>query len=127
MKITVDEARKYFAHPSQHYMGITPDNLPEKGFEYRADGALCLVFHASFWPGVYMVHCAAMPEGWGTLTEPGKRLLRAFYEEKQATRLIAWTPRSKRGALALARRCGFIEDGRFPVSDDEIIMQGWTP
>ncbi len=127
MRITVDEARKYYAHPSQCILGASPEKLPEDGVEYWAQGPLCLTFHRAAWPGVYMVHCAAMPEGRGRLVEPGLALLRGFWDEKQAVRIIGWTPKSCRAAVAFARRCGFVEDGRFPVKDDEIIMQGWVP
>lgn len=126
MRITVDEAREYFAHPSQQVFGIKPEYLPGDPFEYWADGPLCGVVHPSFWPRVWVVHFAAKPEGWGHVTEPAKRLLREFWEEKQPDRLIGWTPANLRGALALTRRVGFIEDGRLPLPGGDVVMSGWS-
>lgn len=126
MQITVDEARAFFAHPSQHVFGITPDRLPEEGVEYWASGPVCGVFHLAPYPDVWMGHYAVKPEGWGKATEPAKAILRAFSEAKQAHRIIGWTPSSNRAALAFAKRLGFVVDGVMPLPEGEIIMQGWT-
>lgn len=127
MRITVDEAREYFAHPSQQLFGITPDCLPDDGFEYWAEGPICGVFHSAPWPGVWMLHFAAKPEGRGHLVQPAKRVLAAFATDKKPARIIGWTPRKFSHAVALARRVGFVQDGVLPMPDGEIIMQGWKP
>ena len=125
MKITVDEARGFFAHPSQQVFGITPDTLPGEPFEYWAHGHVCGVAHMAPHPGVWMVHMAVKPEGWGRAVESGRLLLREFWTEKQPKRLIGWTPSNMRAAWAFARRCGFVDDGRMPLGDYDIIMSGW--
>lgn len=125
MRITVDEAREYFAHPSQQLYGVTPENLPGEPFEYWAKGGICGVFHPAPATGVWMVHFAAMPSEWGRLVEPSREVLRAFWDEKKPQRIVGWTPASLRAAVALSRRVGFVEDGRLPLPDGEIIMSGW--
>lgn len=114
MRITVDEARAYFAHPSQQLFGITPDALPAEGVEYWADGPLCGVFHCAPWPGCWMAHYAAKPEGWGRLDRHAKAILVAFWDDKQPAAIIGWTEKTNRAALAFARRIGFREDGDLP-------------
>lgn len=127
MRITVDEARGFFAHASQQVFGITPDTLPGAPFEYWADGPLCGVAHPAPCARVWMVHFAVKPAGWGHLTEPARRLLVEFWNAKQPERIIGWTPERLRAALALARRAGFVEDGRLPLESGAVIMSGWRP
>ena len=126
VRITRDEAKAFFAHPSQLKASMlqSPDDLPE-GVEYWADGPLCLMFHPAFWPGVWMVHHAAKPEGWGHLVDPAQRLLRAFWEDHQPERIIGWTDARNRAAIAFARRVGFREDGRMQLNGHEVLMTGW--
>lgn len=126
MRITVDEARAFFADPSQQIMGATPDKLPGDPVEYWARGDVCWIFHQAFWPGVWMAHFAMKPEGRGRSTEDAKAVLHEFWNEKQPLRLIGWTPASNRAALAFTRRVGAVRDGVLPLPDGEIIMQGWA-
>ena len=125
MKISVDAAREYFSHPSQQVLGITPDALPDDGFDYWADGALCVVAHIAPHPGLLMVHFAAKPEGRGFLVPSGRRILREIWEEKRPKRLIGWTPVRFRAACAFASRLGFETDGILPLPDGDVVMSGW--
>lgn len=127
MRITVEQARGFFVDPSQQIMGITPEKLPEAGFEYWAQGAVCWAFHLAPWPGVWMAHFAMKPEGWGRSVEDARAVLCEFWAEKKPGRLIGWTPASNRAALAFTRRLGAVRDGVLPMPDGEIIMQGWAP
>ncbi len=126
MQISVDEARAYFAHPSQQIEGLTPDNLPTLGIEYRACGGLCGAFSHAGWPGIWMAHYGAMPGAWGRLEAPALAILKAFWAEKQPQRIIGWTRASNRAALAFSKRIGFVVDGIMPIAGDALVMQGWT-
>lgn len=120
----MDEARAYWAHPSQQIMGASPEVLPDDPvFQYWADGPICLVLHPTFWPGVWMVHVGVKPEGWGRSVDPARRVLRAFAEAERAERIIAWMDERNRAVIAFARRCGFEDDGRMPG----VVMMGWRP
>lgn len=121
----MDEARAYFAHPSQQLYGVTPENLPDEPFEYWAKDGICGVFHPAPAARVWMVHFAAKPECWGHLVAPSREVLAAFWAAKNPERIVGWTPVHLRAALALSRRVGFVEDGRLPLLSGEIIMSGW--
>lgn len=121
MRITVDEARAYFADPSQHQGGKTQDDLPDWA-DYWANGGACLMTHTAYWPGVIMVHIGAKPECWGFLDAPIKRLLREIWATERPDRLIAWISERNRAALALARRVGFSHDGYMP---NGVFLLGW--
>ena len=127
MRVGVEAARPYFAHPSQQVMGITPETLPGEPFEYWAEGPLCIVAHQVPHPGLWMVHFAAKPEGRGRLIEPAKRLLHEIWADKQPKRLIGWTPVRFRAACAAIRRVGFVTDGILPLPDGDVVMSGWRP
>lgn len=127
MRITVDEAREYFAHPSQQVYGITPDTLPDEPFEYWASGPLCGCAHPAPYRDVWMVHFAAKPEGMGQLIPHARALMHEFWDAKKPARLIGWTPVRFRAALAFVRRVGFVEDGILPLPDGEVVMSGWRP
>lgn len=105
-------------------MGIAPENLPDQGFEYWASGPVCLVFHGSFWPDVYMVHIGVKPEAWGHTVEPTREILRAFWAAKNPQRVICWINAKNRQVLRFSRRLGFSEDGRMILEGAEVIMQG---
>ncbi len=128
-RLTAQQAREYFTDPTQlrGAMLKSPDDLPDDGFEYWADGPICGIFHLSSWPGVWMAHYGVKPEGWGRLVGPSVRILRAFWEHHQPQRIIGWTDARNRAALALARRMGFREDGRMQLDGYEVIMTGWRP
>lgn len=121
MRITVDEAREYFSHPSQHEFGKTEKDLPEWG-DYWAKGGVCLVSHNAYWPGIVMVHVGAKPEAWGGLDEDVRSLLAEIWAAEQPTRMIAWISENNRAALALARRVGFEIDGYMP---NGVVLMGW--
>lgn len=121
MRITVEAAREYFRHPSQQ-IGLTPDDLPEDGAEYWADGPVCLIFHGTAADDVWMVHLAVKPEGYGQLIEPTRRILAEFWAEKQPKHIIAWIAEHRAAAIAFARKVGLTEDGRFPGT----VMLGWS-
>lgn len=127
--LTVDEARPYFDDPTQlrGAMLESADDLPEDGFEYWASGPICGVFHPFAWPGVWMVHYAVKREGWGRLVEPALRVLTEFWRHHQPQRIVGWTDARNRAAVALARRVGFVEDGRLPLQGHEVVMSGWRP
>ncbi|WP_386681820.1 hypothetical protein [Loktanella sp. R86503] len=126
-RITVDQARPFWADPSQHVMGSAPDTLPDEGFEYWADGPVCVVFHLALWPGVWMAHYGMKREGLGHYVEPAKRILHAFWAEKSPARIIGWTDASNRAAVAFAGRCGFTKDGEIPTDNGSVLMTGWRP
>lgn len=122
MKITAAEARAYFAHPSQHVLGATPETIPDEGLEYWADGPVCLIFHETAHPDVWMVHLAVKPEGWGHLVDPTRRLLAEFWQAKQPRRIVTWIEEHRRAAVALATKAGGVIDGQFPGT----VMMGWS-
>ena len=126
MRISVDQAREYFAHPSQQLFGITPDTLPDDPFEYWASGPVCAIAHLAPHPGIWMAHIAVKPDGWGSAVPYAQWLLDEFWEEKKPERIIGWTPSRLRAAIAFARRVGFVEDGRMPMLNGELIMSGWA-
>jgi RimJ/RimL family protein N-acetyltransferase len=119
----------YFAESAQLRASMlqSPDDLPDEGVEYWADGPICGVFHPSFWPGVWMVHYAVRSGGWGQLVEPSRRILLAFWAHHQPQRLIGWTDIRNRAALAFAKRVGAREDGRMQLDGYEVVMTGWRP
>lgn len=124
-QISVDEAREYFADRSQQQASrITPETLPDEGFEYWADEGVCGAFHKAPWQGVWMAHYGVKPEQWGRTTEPARRILRAFWAHHQPERIVGWTLESNRAALAFARRIGFEIDGRMDLVEP-VVMQGW--
>ena len=122
MKITVDEARAYFAHPSQHDNGLVEPELSEF-MEYWAKDGVCLCFHPAIIPSITVVHIGVKREAWGSTTDPTREILQAYWAEHQPRRIVAWIETKRKHAIALARRVGFIEDGRLP----DIIMMGWRP
>ena len=123
--MNADQARPYFSHPSQLKCGLDPNDLHDNGIEYRARHGVCLAFHQSFWPTVWMVHIGVIPSAWGKADAPCKELLGEFLVEKNAERVIAWIPESNRACQALAERIGFQIDGVLPLESGHITMNGW--
>lgn len=126
MRICVEEAREFFAHPSQRIHGITPESLPDDGFQYWSRGYLCLAVHPAMFPGVWGAHIAAKPQGWGKMDDDGKALLNEIWDALRPLRLVGWVETWRRSVIAFALRCGWIEDGRFRAGSEEIVMIGWS-
>lgn len=122
MKVTVDEAREYFAHPSQHAFGLTEKDLPEDYVYYATDG-VCLVFHGVLWPGVWACHVGVKPEAWGKTAEPARRLLAAFWHDREPEAVISAIHRENRLAIALAKRAGGMITGSF----GGLVLMEWRP
>lgn len=121
MIITVDEARAYWSDPSQHEHGKDESALTDD-FVYTAKDGVCLAFHPVLLPDVWAVHIGVKREAWGHTDAPTANLLAEFWDVNQPRRIIAWIEDHKRHATALARRVGFVEDGRFPG----VTLLGWS-
>ena len=117
MIVSPKTAREYFWHPAASLGG---NELPDVA-EYRVTGDVCLAFHQTFWPNVWMVHLGAKRDGWGKLDNDVLALLSEFWADKMPTRIVAWVCKNNRAVVSLAKRLGFIEDGRFL----NVIMMGW--
>jgi hypothetical protein len=113
MRITVEAARAFFAHPSQQAFGGTEADLPD-WMEYFAGDGVCLALHPAFWPGVWMVHIGAKPAAWGRIDAECRGLIGEAFKATGAVRLVGWIAEDNRAAISLARRCGFVRDGGFP-------------
>jgi hypothetical protein len=128
VRITVHEARGYFAHVSQQAKSdISPDDLPEDGVQYWADSGVCVALHQAHWPRVWMAHVAVNPAAWGHTKEPALRILDAFWKAEAPELIVGWTSESNRAALAFARRLGFVEYGRMDLPSGGVICQKWRP
>lgn len=117
MIVSPKDATVYFWHPAASLWG---NELPDVA-EYRVDGDVCLAFHQTFWPDVWMVHLGAKRDGWGRLDKSTMLLLNEFWSEKLPVRIVAWVCKSNRAVIALAKRLGFVEDGQFA----DVLMMGW--
>lgn len=125
MRITVDEAREYFSHPSQQKgAGVHPDQLTDEFLYYARDG-VCGVFHVIPWPHVWQGHYGVKPEAWGRTVKPALSLLSEFWDDHQPQMIVGWTDSRNRQALSFARRLGFKEHGRMELPGQTVIMQGW--
>lgn len=127
MKITRDEAKAFFAHPSQLRAAMlhSPEQLPES-LTYYAHGGVCLATHWGHWPGVLMGHVAVMPSAWGRTTEPGRALLLEAWETEKPERIVGWVKESNRAMRAFCARLGMEVDGRLPLAEP-VILYGWRP
>lgn len=94
--------------------------------EYRAESGVCGAFHPAFWPGVWMGHIGVMPQAWGQIEAPARRIMTGFFEEQEATRIIGWVKENNRAMLALCRRLGFETDGQLPLPEP-VVLLGWRP
>lgn len=112
MRITVDEAREYFAHPSQHSFGMTERDLPEDCL-YYAEKDTCLVFHPAYWPSVWMVHVGVRPKAWGSTDGQARSILEEFRDEHAPRSIVALIEAENRLAVALACRVGMKHVGAF--------------
>lgn len=124
-RISVDEARGFFAHPSQ-WKSARPDELPADGVEYWASGPICGVFRDFSWPRVLDAHCGVKPEGWGQVVPHAREILRAVWDHHQPDLIVALTPSWNRATLAFNRRTGFTVIGTLPV-EKGVVMQYWRP
>lgn len=125
MRVTVEAARAYFAHPSQlkHSLIETPEDLP--GWcSYYAQGGVCGVFHAGHWPGLLMGHLGAMPETWGSVTRSAEAILREAWAAESPDRIAGWVKDSNKPMQALCRRLGMEIDGRLPLAEP-VTLYGW--
>lgn len=122
MRVTVDEAREYFAHPSQHAFGMTEKDLPED-YTYYATGGVCLAFHSVLWPGVWACHVGVRPEAWGHTVRPSKALLRAFWVDMDPKAIIFAINANNRAAVSLAERVG----GTLAGSFGGLVVMEWRP
>lgn len=128
MRISVDEARQYWAHHTQQEKSfIHPDDLPEdEAFQYWAKDGVCVVFHRAAWPGVWMAHYGIKPEVWGKTTIPAREIIAEFSAVEEPELIIGWTDEKNRAALSFARRVGFKEIGRMNLPDGAVIMQEYA-
>ena len=125
MRIGVDDARKFWMHPTQHDRGVTGEDLPAWA-DYWADGPACIMTYEVLWPGVISAHIGVLPEAWGSTVEPVKRLLSEIWTEKQPERIIAHIKEENRLACRLVERVGATIDGKTPVRGGTVLQYGWT-
>lgn len=125
MIIPASEAEAFFSHPSQRKGAKPGDALPD-WMEYRVNGDVCLATHWTHVPGLLLCHVGVKPTAWGTVREKVLPLLHDAWGEHQPDRIGGWIGESNKAACALARRCGFVEDGRVPLGET-VILYGWRP
>lgn len=123
--ISPEDASVYFADKSQQLFGISPDALPGAPFEYWADGPLLGIFYPGPVIGVWMVHLAAKPSGYGHLVPRAHNILRDFSEQRGYPTVMGWTPSRLRAAIALAKRVGFKVMGEFKAAGEEFTVTTW--
>lgn len=120
-QISVEEARAFFAHPSQGLIG----NLPEDGVAYWADGPVCGAFRDFCWPRVLDVHCGVKPEAWGKTVPHARAILEAVWAFYAPDLIVAQSLESNRAVLAMNRRLGFEVIGTMPTPE-RVVIQGWA-
>lgn len=121
MKITASEAEAFFAPQRRGETEPLPDWMA-----YYVNDDVCLATHWTHVPGLLLCHVGVFPSAWGKVKDKGMPLLMEAWAEHAPERMGAWVNQSNRAACALARRCGFVEDGRLPM-DDPVILYGWRP
>ena len=62
------------------------------------------------------VHIAALPELWGRVVGFVKEGIEWTFKNTLYSKIIGFTPENNRSAVALAKRCGFKEEGRIVKS-----------
>ena len=124
-QISVNEARAFFAHPSQ-LRGFDPADLPVDGVEYWADGPVCGVFRDFSWPRVLDVHCGVKPEGWGHTVPHARAILSAVWDHHRPDLIVALSHETNRAVLSMNRRLGFEVIGTMPTPD-RVVLQSWRP
>ena len=124
--ITSAQAAEYFADKSQQIMGVDPENLPDEPFEYWADGPLLGIFHPGPQVGVWMLHFAAKPSGYGKLVPHAHNILRDFGAKRGYPTVMGWTPKRLRAAVALAKRVGFETVGEFTANGEAFVITVWS-
>lgn len=121
MRITVDEAREYFAHPTQQRAsGVTPDQLPDD-LQYWSKAGVCVAFNRGHWPDVWGSHIAVIPTAWGDTVEPTKAILAAFHAAENPASIMAWVDTTNRALMSFTRRVGYIEVGR--IANGSVSLQ----
>ena len=120
MRITLEDAAKYWAHPSQRQDG----GLPDWAAYYAQDG-VCIMLHPMPGVGVFMAHIGVEPRAWGHVTQPCKALLAEAMADLGAERFVTWIDENNRAVVALCRRIGAELDGRLPLASP-ILMYGWA-
>ena len=106
VRIGLDEARQYFAHPSQHAFGLTEADLPENA-AYYADGDVCGAFQGVLWPGIVAAHIGVKPDACGMTFEPALRILVEFSGEFPDMSIIGIIGKDNRLAVSQAKKLGF--------------------
>ncbi|MTH33062.1 hypothetical protein GL279_00420 [Paracoccus limosus] len=119
-RITVDEAREFFAHPSQGLTGA----LPDAGVEYWADGPVCAAFRDFCWPRVLDVHCGVKPEAWGKTVPHARAILEAAWAFYAPDLIVAQSLETNRAVLSMNRRLGFEVIGTMQTPA-RVVIQGW--
>lgn len=125
MKITVEAAREYFAHPSQlrHSMIEAPEDLPDWA-TYYAIGGVCGGFHPGHWSGLLMGHIGVKPHAWGHVTADARAVLGEAWAAENPERIAGWVKDSNRPMQALCRRLGMEIDGHLPLAEP-VTLYGW--
>lgn len=121
--IGVDEARAFFAHPSQR-KGMDGADLPSEGVDYWADGPVCAVFRDFSWPRVLDVHVGVKPEAWGRTVPHCRAILAAVWAHYSPDLIVALSKEDNRAVLAMNRRLGFTVIGKLP-SPAGVVIQSW--
>ena len=125
MRISVDQAREYFQHPSQQRegVGLMPDQLHDDGVTYYATEHMCLLVHE--YEGEPMVHIAVKPEGWGRLDDPCVTLLTWVQADWNADRLLALIDENNRAVVRMANAVGFTGSQQVEMVDKLYTLKEW--
>jgi hypothetical protein len=111
MKINAEQAKAFFAHPSQQIYDLDPEFLPDEGFHYYASGNVCGAFHLGPIPGVYFGHSGVRYPRGLSIVSSAKSILREFWADKKPRAIVGWIDTDNHAALAFNRRIGFESRG----------------